>query len=253
MIRNKVLIFLFFFLSKVAGFSFSDVLVPYIDFSGDIGKGYCNYWPPYGIGLGDFLEMGYDGISISSGVKSKLPKVPIFLRMAILKGSRKAKRYYHKFPTYASGTFGVILNREMRYELEIAGFYLRNLGSYLSSFLGGYLNMVRKEQMLNWGIAAGIYQGWHKFTEFIIKEKEFFLSGEVILNRWFISPYFNFGLICHLPLEAGKDRYRKKERPLLTFISIGVKAQPSGKNIFNLIDRLSAPKIREEFISGGVK
>jgi len=90
-------------------------------------------------------------MSILSGVKSKLPKVPIFLRMAILKGLKKEE--YYEFPAYAKA-FGVILDRKMRYELEIAGFRVRNLGSYFSSFLGGYLNLIKKAQMLNWGIAS---------------------------------------------------------------------------------------------------
>ncbi len=223
----------FIVLPEVSGISLPTGFIPFIDISGDIGKSYKFLPRPVGVGS----KWSYEGMTILPGFKYYLTKFPLTFQIVLIKGIPEIEDL--KSPIYGCGSFGIIPYKKFQWRLEIVANYLRNFEIDQShSALSGYFNVIRKGDGIDLGVLIGVY--WENF---IIprKEAEFFLAGEITLLKWFICPYLNLALINRLSRDS--EWLIREPKKNTSFISLGIRIQPSGKGyISNLINKILAPK-----------
>lgn len=238
--RFIVLASISLFLPKVVGFSFPAGFIPYFDFSVDIGKNY-SFDPPWVIVPDlDDLDLIYEGISLVPGIKYYLPRAPLTLQLSLSQGVPTIRVYNPNSEIYGSGSFGIIAYKNLRYELEIGGLYLRNFGFYRHSSFSGYLNCFIESRVIDfWGV-IGLYRERHRIKDFVIKASDLFGGGGITFSKWYIRPQFTFALI-HL-FKATESNGWERPQKFSIFFTVGVTAQLGKRNIINLINKMTAPK-----------
>jgi len=232
--RVGILILLLLFVSKAGSFCIPDGFVPFVDFSGEIGKSYI-YWPrPVGVGG----KWSYEGATISTGIKYYPAKFPVNFQFTLLKGITEVKDYELAYPIYVSGSLGFIPSKKFQWSLEMGTSYLRSFWqAERHSAFSVYSSLARKGKSIDLGTLVGVY--WEDFL--IWKESELFIAGEITLSKWFICPYLNLALINRLSHDS--EWHVREPKKLTGFVSLGFKIEPTRKGfISNLVNKMTALK-----------